>query len=734
MDVIEKEHTLSSKQILEVLHSSAERLNIDLDSKVLKEINDLLRHYHLKDLPEFIRDLSEMAMNTGIFFVKKEVERPDFEMFIEHFDAPMVLFIKDNEDVVPAIIDTNSKRYKEIHLLYEDRQVDMDFQDIQDGQIICNEKGQIVFLSVFRYNSVVGSNSESDQEDGSLSPVTRLFKLLSADKRDIFYVYVYAFIIGVTSLVLPLGIQAAIELISGGVFSSSIYVLITIIIIGVLGSGVLQVMQITIVELLQRRVFAKAAFEFAYRIPRIKIEAVRNINFPELMNRFFDVLTIQKGLPKLLIDLSTGLIQIAFGLLLLSFYHPFFVFFGLALVSILFLIFYTTGPKGLQSSIIESKYKYKAVNWMEEMARAVFSFKLSGTTDLPLRKTDYYVNNYLRNRKKHFRILVTQYSYVLLFKAVITAGLLIIGTVLVVNREITLGQFVASEVIIILILNSVEKIIMYMDVVYDMLTAVDKISHVTDLPLEKTGGIDLDSGYEEGLEIDIKNLNYTYGYSKKPSLEGINLNIKAGERLCISGIGGSGKTTLINTISGMHLDYEGLVTYNNYSLKDLDRVHVRDRIGKNVSSEDIFEGTILDNVLVGKPLLDEKDAIEAIAMAGLLDEVNSLPNGLQTKIMSGGSGFSETFVQRLILARCLAKHPNLIILNDFFNSFPKHDRLELIEMLTGEEHHWTLLLVSNDPLIMSACDRVIYLSKGKLIADGPFTDVIQIEEVVQNLN
>ena len=156
---------------------------------------------------------------------------------------------------------------------------------------------------------------------------------------------------GLISLTLPLGIQATVSLVSGGVVFSSIYLLIALVIIGVLATGGLQVMQITLVEYLQRRVFTKAAFEFAFRVPRIKAEALLNYYPPELMNRFFDVLTIQKGLPKLLIDLSSGIIQILFGLILLSFYHPFFVFFSLILIGMLSLIFYTTGPKGLQSSI-----------------------------------------------------------------------------------------------------------------------------------------------------------------------------------------------------------------------------------------------------------------------------------------------------------------------------------------------------------------------------------------------
>lgn len=727
---------MNNQTIRQILHESAQLLKLDLDSNVLKSTDDLLRKYEIGELGEFIRDLTNIASSTGIVFIKKEIESKEFEVFIENFDSPMVLFLREGDGAVPAIVNTNKKNNKKITILHPNDTEVHNWEDVDDDKIIKNDAGQLIFVSVFAYNSVVGSDmGEGEVED--LSPVQRLFRLLSADKRDIFYVYVYALIIGVTSLILPLGIQAAIELISGGVFFSSVYFLISIIIIGVLGSGLLQVLQITIVEYLQRRVFTKAAFEFAFRVPKIKMEAVLHLHFPELMNRFFDVLTIQKGLPKLLIDLSTGVIQILFGLLLLSFYHPFFVFFGLFLMIILFLIFYTTGPKGLQSSIVESKYKYKAVYWLEELARALYSFKLSGSTDLPIQKTDYFVNNYLKNRRKHFKVLISQYSYVLLFKAIVTAGLLIIGTILVVQREITLGQFVASEVIIILILNSVEKIIMYMEVVYDMLTAVDKISHVTDLPLEKTGGIDIPTDHSnphKGFNIEVKNLTYKYPGSKSASIKDISLKIPSGQRICISGVGGSGKNTLTNTIAGMYSEFDGAVTYNKFSLRDLDRVHLRDRIGKNVSMEDIFEGTILENIIVGKPFAEELAAIEALEGVGLLDDINSLPEGLSTPMLSAGKGFSQTFIQKIILARCLAKNPNVLILNDMFAAFSKNERLKLIQTLTDPSRPWTLILVSNDPLIMASCDRTVYLSSGQILVDGTVEEVLAHEEVIKNLN
>lgn len=723
---------MNNKQIIQVIQECTDKLRLEMDSKVAESLERHFRSYQASELTEFVRDMVEAGTEAGIVFLEKHLTEHHFHQLMKTHEAPILVFDKHDE-LAPVIIERKNKKYHFTKIKTDGIQ-NWESKSVEVLDLACSDHLEIILLAVLDYQSLVGSKSAS-QSKNPISPLYRLYKLLAAEKKDILYVYVYAALIGLLSLSLPLGIQAAIELISGGVVFSSVYVLITFIILAVIATGVLQVLQITIVEYLQRRVFTKAAFEFAFRLPRIQMESVLKIHMPELMNRFFDVLTLQKGLPKLLIDLSTGVIQIVFALLLLSFYHPFFVFFGIGLLATLTGIFYLTGPKGLQSSIIESKYKYKVVYWLEEIARTLYSFKLAGNTTLPMRKTDLNVNNYLKNRSTHFNVLISQYVYILLFKAVVTGGLLIIGTMLVVNREITLGQFVASEVIIILIIGSVEKIIMYMDVVYDMLTAVDKIAHVTDIKLEPSGGIDIPREQldNKGLAIEVKNLQYTYPEHTRPSLRHLNLKINAGERICIAGGGDAGKTTLTNILAGIHTGYEGIITYNGYNLRDLDHTNLRDRIAKNISQEDIFEGTILENILVGKPFRDSQIAIDAIEKVGLTDEIYQLKEGFNTQLLSAGKGFSSSFINKVILARCIAQKPSLLILNDLFKDLPKHERLGLIQTLTHPDNFSTLIVVSNDSMVMSAMDRVVYLENGLKVADGSFQEVIKQEEILHTI-
>jgi len=712
---------MTNQQIIQVLKEASLALGHDVDPTGLRFVEVNTRTYNASELPELKRDLIEAGRKIGLLILEYNLSVNSLINFLNDSHEPILLQTIQQETVKPVLVQRRERKLNTLFSLDTPGQFSIDKVNWSESQ-----QNEISAFVIMPYKSVV-SDYQSEEKPGEyMSPGKRLFRLLATEKKDIYYILIYALIIGVVSLALPLGLQTTVEFISGGVFFSSVYILIGLVILGVLVTGGLQVVQISLVEHLQRRVFTKAAFEFAFRIPRIRMEALMNTYAPELVNRFFDVINIQKGLPKLLIDLSSGAIQILFGLLLLSLYHPFFVFFSFFLVSVIIIIFYFTGSSGLTSALNESKYKYKVVQWLEELARTINSFKLAGNTDLPIRRADYAVNNYLKYRKTHFAVLLTQFSFFVFFKVAVTAGLLIMGTILVIDRQITLGQFVASEVIIILVLNAAEKMIMYTDVIYDLLTAVDKVAHVTDLPLEKSGGFDFPKTKKEsGYGIHVHNLSYKYPGNTKDAIKNISVSIMPGEKVCLAGPGGSGKTTFTNIVAGLYSDYEGGVSINQFSLRDLDITHLRDKVAKNISQEDIFDGTIYENITVGKDSAKVDDAIDALKKVGLTDRINALPDGLNTHILSGGKGLPSSVIHRLILARCLAKKPELMILNDFFSGLSKADKLDLIRCVISPENTWTLLTVSNDPLVMASCERVIIIDEGKIIADDAYSALLK---------
>ncbi|MBC5992837.1 ATP-binding cassette domain-containing protein [Pontibacter sp. SD6] len=560
----------------------------------------------------------------------------------------------------------------------------------------------------------------------------RFLQLLSIERREILYMYVYAIAAGLISLTLPLGIQSIIGFVSSGQISVSVVVLISLIILALLIVGGLQVMQLWLVEFIQQRLFARTASEFAYRVPRIQPEALLKYYPPELMNRFFDVVTLQKGIAKILVDFSTAVIQIVFGLILLSFYHPYFIFFGMILIIVLIAIIWLTGGKGIDTSIKESKYKYKLVAWLEEMARSLSTFKLVGHTNLPMDRTNDYVKSYLNVRRQHFKILMTQYYSFVGFKTFITGGLLVLGCILVVQQEINIGQFVASEIVIILMMTAVEKIIIKLDTVYDVMTSLDKIGQVTDLPLEEVKGIKLsDLPLDGGLSIQAKNLSYKFMDTKKVALENLSFTIQPSERICLAGFNSSGKSTFINILLGLFSSYEGSLAYNGISMRDLDTGSLRSLIGDNISKEQVFDGLLIDNITLGRDL-PMKDILWAIELTGLSQFVHSLPDGLHAYLTGGSMRLPGSVARKIVMARSLVQRPKLLIIDNYWAGMAKKDKMEFLRLLTGPQFDWTMIIVSNDREVMQLCDRTLLLQDGHLIASGNYDEIKRLD-ILQEL-
>ncbi|MBD3639302.1 MAG: ATP-binding cassette domain-containing protein [Crocinitomicaceae bacterium] len=555
-------------------------------------------------------------------------------------------------------------------------------------------------------------------------PVRRFWALLKPDKLEIRNVYLYALFNGLVYLSLPIGIQAIINLIQGGRVSTSFIVLVIFVILGIAINGILTISQMRIVENLQQRIFTRAAFEFAYRIPRVKLEALYKYYAPELMNRFFDIISVQKGLAKILIDFTTASIQVLFGLILLSFYHPFFIIFSLILVILIYFIFKITARKGLETSLEESRSKYKVAHWLEEMARNNVTFKLAGETNLPLERTDKEVENYVDFREKHFKVLIQQFSLMVGFKVMVALGLLAIGGVLVMEQQMNIGQFVAAEIIILMVLGAVEKLILSLETIYDVLTSLEKIAQVTDLELEPERGAKISEHCNnQGLEIELSNVTFGYPDSRVPILNDVDLKIEPNEKVLIVGQNNSGKSTLLHLISGVYAPSLGYIAYNGFGQGSLDLQNLRSVIGDCLMEEQLFEGTVYENIAMGRKGATMQNVRWAIKHLGLEDFIKSLPKGYETNIDPEGRKFSKGIVHKLLLARSIADLPKLLLIKDAFQSIRADERRKIIDFITHKDRPWSLVIVSSDPYLAQKVDTIIWLENGQLAGRGTYEEM-----------
>jgi ABC-type bacteriocin/lantibiotic exporter with double-glycine peptidase domain len=572
-------------------------------------------------------------------------------------------------------------------------------------------------------HSPVGPTYDGDDGDAHLSPIDRTFALLARERREILTVFFYATLAGALSLILPLAVGGIVQLVQGRLFLQPVIVLITFVILGTVVSGVIQVGILKVVERIQQRVFARMALEFAFRVPRIKYAASLESNLPETMNRLFEAVAIQKGIQKLLIDVPTALLTVAFGLILLTVYSPWFSVFAVVVVFLLYLIIRWTGPEGLRTSIVESKYKYKAVHWLEELARAFHAFKYAGDSTLPVERMDDVITGYLKYRKKHFAVLIKQTIALIGFKTFITAAVLVLGATLVQTNRLLLGQFVAAEVVIVLVLVGVEKLITSLATVYDVLTSVDKAGHVTDLPLEARGGLAPVHKPGVGISIDTRDLAYRYPGAASATVDGISVRIEPGQRVALMGFDGSGRSTLLKLLGGVIDDYDGTIRYDGVTLRDLDRPAVRARVGQMLSWTDLFDGTVEENISVGRAHITPLEVRKALDLLQLTDEIQQLPQGIQTELTNGGRSLPSHLSSKLLIAQGIVGNPRLVVFDDFFQNLDAASRSLIIRMLTDRTHPWTVLAVSHDPQLLAAFDRILVIDNGRLVRDGSFEEL-----------
>ena len=542
----------------------------------------------------------------------------------------------------------------------------------------------------------------------------RLIGMLTLDKKDVFQIFYYAIFAGLLNLSLPLGIQAIINLIQGAQVSTSWIVLVILVTLGVAFVGVLQLMQIRIIENVQQKIFTRSSFEFAYRFPKIKMSQLRNFYPPELANRFFDTLTVQKSLSKILIDFPAALLQIIFGLLLLSFYHPFFIIYGILLILLIYVVFKFTAQRGLETSLDESKNKYKVAHWIQEVARSLVSFKLSGKTSHAIDKNDTLVAKYLDARESHFKVLVLQFIQMVGFKVLVTAGLLLIGGLLVLNQEMNIGQFVAAELIILLVISSVEKLILGLETFYDLLTSLEKLGQVVDRELEPLDG-ERPFSEGEGFTVELKDISYFVPDRDKKIIDNISLTITPACTILLQGPNGSGKSTLLRLIAGIIEPNQGNIFVNTVALQGLNLNYYRANLGQSLTEESPFEGTILDNITFGNEEVTKEDVYWALEHTGLTEFVKEQPQGLNTILYPEGRQIPYTISKKIVLARSIVRRPKLLILKDPLDQFTEEEAVRIMDFLTDPKNGWALVVVSQNPKWTDRCGRIITIENGKLI-------------------
>ncbi len=547
----------------------------------------------------------------------------------------------------------------------------------------------------------------------SIHPILRLRQWLHLESEDAWVVVIYTAATGLISLVVPIAVQAVVNTIAFGTLLQPLAVLTVMVFIALLAVAWLNGYRHYVVEMIQRRIFVRLAGDVADKLVRVEPKAFDRYHGPELVNRFLEVVTVQKAGAALLLDGLTVAVQTLIGMILLAVYHPFLLAFDALLAISLFVVLVPMGSGAIPTSVQESKAKYNLLAWLEELARHQIAVKSRAGLALAMERTDDLVRDYLKYRTLHFRILIRQIIGSYALQAFASATLLGIGGWLVIDRQMTLGQLVAAELVVALVTSSITKFGKHLEMFYDLMASLDKLGYLTDLPKEREDGEPLPR-HSRPASIRVVSATITAGDSV-PLLQDATLEAEAGARIGLLGSTGSGKSTLLDVLYALRLPPRGRVEIDGRDYRELRLDDLRDQIAL-VREPQIFEGTVLDNMRLGREVLSTERAREALEEVGLLGHVLKMKDGIHSRLATGGAPLSAGQAIQLELARALAHEPRVLVLDeclDWLEDLPERSRL--LDLVFGPRDRWTVIVASHNAEILKRCDRVYEIQDAKLV-------------------
>lgn len=537
----------------------------------------------------------------------------------------------------------------------------------------------------------------------------RLLEMVRLERQDITLLVALTFGYGLLNIATPVAVQALVNIVTMGSVLQPLFVVSLILFALLVLSGMLYVYENYLVELIQRRIFIRTAVSAAMNTQGIQATIYDSENPVELMNRFFDISTVQKSAATLLTVGLTASLQGLIGSLILIFYSLYFAIIVVAVIMMLAIIIFVLGRRGIPTAIDESITKYKMAAWLETIARNFYVFKFYRAVQRTANYTDVLAKDYLAKREEHFQTLLMQNIGAVLLYALVGTAMLALGGALVIQGQINLGQFVAAELIIFGVLAAFVRFISKLEYFYDMLAALDKIGVLNDLPQEVIGAHDLES--KDITQVSVSNVSFDYSPRIQP-IQDLSFHLQKGQSLAVLGASGAGKSTLVGIILGLRGPTKGHISYDGLGLRQLNQTQLRNMIGL-ANRVEILEGTILENIRVGRAEIALGEINDVLNELGLLNDLVNLEKSLDTALNAIGAPLSTTQLQRLVLARAIVGKPSLLIIDGLLDTLADDELEAAIQLLARHKQDWMLIVTTRFAHIAERFETTLLLPSHK---------------------
>ena len=692
------------------------RLEVPIESaKILQALNDAMIDANAEQGDVLTVAIMRAAQSIGIRLAPVELTSPEiWELLLDGFSIAVV----QRSALNPAswVFSNIAARHSEVSRIDAKGKTSDSISKFQLRKIVERMESPLYFAAQpslecqsiasneapdhDELHRVSNAHSQHDDHDASqISPQRRMLKFLKFEARDIWSLVIFGFVVGVLDLATPLAVEQMVTTIGFARLTQPL-VWLAILLFAILTlSAIIKGLQFFIVEILQRRIFVRIVGDLSERLPRLERAAMDGIHGPEMANRFFDVMTIQKATASLLVEGLSLVIQTLTGLLLLAIYSPYLLAFDIVLLMAMTGMLYLLGRSAVRTAIEESLVKYRVAHWLQDVIGNPTAFQVHGGGDLVVDRANRLTVEYLAARRSHFIVLMRQTLFALLLYAVSISALLSLGVWLVLSNSLTMGQLVASVSVVVVVVGAFAKIGKSLESFYDLMSAVNKVGHLIDLPtLPPSRSLDAGIG---PVEVRFRSLSVRGGGHHAVHIG--DLTIQIGQRYAISGEGECGKSILMQTLCGLRPPAGGLAEIGGIDSREVNRFADGSMVSI-ASDPEIFRGTLTENLSLNRVSVTESEVRAALQAVELWDEALSLPQGLETMLQSGGYPLSSSQAIRLVIARAIATRPRLLLIDGVLDRLPPKMRKRIWERLRDRKQLWTIILSTYDQEIIEQCD------------------------------
>ena len=364
-------------------------------------------------------------------------------------------------------------------------------------------------------------------------------------------------------------------------------------------------------------------------------------------------------------------------------------------------ITWVLGRGGIRSAIDESITKYKTVHWLQDVLSFPSAFKVGGGEALAIDRANELTSAYIQARRRQFRVVLRQSAFAIILQVFASTAVLALGGWLVIQGQLTLGQLVASELVVTVVVGAFAKAGKSLEKFYDVMAGVDKVGHLIDIPVDaRPEVIDVPEhpAAVAWTDLSFQRLSSTSFVGKS--------SFSTGGSFAIVGDDLDGKSDFAKSLVGLLRPNEGVLRVANLDPATIAGGECH-RLSGYAGENDVFTGSIRENVDLGRAGIGQtgvRMALEAVQLSEVMLRLNA---GLQTPLQTGGHPLTQEQVARLMVARAIVSNPRLLVLDGTLDRVSPTVLESLCDFLLAPNTSWTLVVVTDKPDIAERFEQQI---------------------------